>query len=173
MAGGMFRRPMEEKRFLIPVRRRWTLAILPLLAIFYFAAVITLAILRYEIRGVPTDALVLGGVAFFALVMIIQVPFLFTRRVKPEAPEDAAAAYPPESLEPAYAPPAAPMAPPRAAVDDEMLVTAEEKNGLRVLEYSAPAKSHHRGAVYAKAYVPVTKEHVMRVETLAAEGAEL
>ena len=40
-------------------------------------------------------------------------------------------------------------APPAAAApgDDETLVTTESQQGLRVLEYSAPAKSRHRGAV--------------------------
>jgi len=60
-----------------------------------------------------------------------------------------------------------------APADDEKLVTGEMQQGLTVLEYSAPAKSRHRGAVYSKTYVPVTKEHVLRVETLAAEGADL
>lgn len=50
----------------------------------------------------------------------------------------------------------------------EMQVREESWQGMRVLEYSAPAKSRNRGAAYVSAYVPVTKEDVLRVETLAA-----
>lgn len=153
----------EPREFVIEVRRRWTLWILPTLAILYFAFVLALAILRREIAGVPMLYLVLGGVALFVLVILIEFPFFFRRKIPASAPEPKAAAgdWQDEAREP------------RGAVDDEKLMTAETQQGLRVLEYSKPAKSRNRGSVYTKTYVPVTKEHVLRVETLAAEPHEI
>lgn len=152
----------DERPFLIPVQRRWTLLILPILALLYFAFVVWLGVTRTSVRGVSTDVLVLAGLALFLLVAVIEIPFFLRRRPKaepaPERPE-----WQDEPPEPAAAP----------LRDDERLATDETQQGLRVLEYSAPAKSRNRGAVYAKTYVPVTKEHVLRVETMAAEPHEL
>lgn len=156
----------EPREFVIPVRRRWTLWILPTIAILYFLAVVTLAILRREINGVPTQWLVLGGVGLFVLVILVELPFFVRRRIRAE-PEAALPAATPDWQDEAPEPAT------RGAWDDERIATAEEQQGLRVLEYSAPAKSRNRGSVYAKTYVPVTKEHVLRVETLAAEPHEL
>ena len=107
------------------------------------------------------DLLVLSGLAVFLLVAIVEIPF-FLRRRPPKAPEPERE-WQDEPPEP----------PPTVAWDDEKLATDESQQGLRVLEYSAPAKSRNRGAVYAKTYVPVTKEHVLRIETMAAEPREL
>lgn len=157
----------EPREFVIPVERRWTLWILPVLAILYFLLVIALAVLRIQIRGVEPQYLVWGGVALFVIVMLIELPFFFRRR--PPAPE--------------REPPLAPLnestwqdEPAEAgsrAADDELVTTSETQQGLRVIEYSAPAKSRHRGAVYSKTYVPVTKEHVLRVENLSATPDEI
>lgn len=150
-----------SRPFLIPVRRRWTLWILPVLALVYFAVVVALAVLNYKVQGVTMEMLALGGVAFFALVILIELPFFLRRRVREPRAEEA-----PEApfAEPEGAPP---------AVDDEIVMTSETQQGMRVAEYSRPAKSRHPGAVYAKTYVPVTKDVVVRVETLVAEGADL
>lgn len=150
----------DERPFLIPVKRRWTLLILPILAFLYFAFVLWLGVTRTTVRGVSTDVLVLAGLALFLLVAIVEIPFFLRRRPKAEPAPD----WQDE--------PAEPLAPPMLR-DDEKLTTDETQQGLRVLEYSAPAKSRNRGAVYAKTYVPVTKEHVLRVETMAAEPHEL
>lgn len=152
----------EERPFLITVRRRWTLWILPILAILYFAGVMVLNVLDYEIDGLPMDTLVLVGVAFFVLVMLIQLPFFLRRRVR-RAPEP--------RPEPAAGAP--PMAPSNNGWDDELLITRESQQGLQVIEYSAPAKSRHKNAVFTKTYVPVSGAHVLRVETLAADAADL
>src|SRR5688500_4292659 len=77
----------EPREFVIPVQRRWTLWILPTLAILYFLAVIAMAVLRIEIRGLPTQYLVYAGVAFFLLVIVIEFPFFLRRRVRAEEPE--------------------------------------------------------------------------------------
>ncbi|HWH08303.1 MAG TPA: hypothetical protein VNX21_03820 [Candidatus Thermoplasmatota archaeon] len=153
----------DERPFLIPVKRRWTLLILPVLALVYFAFVVWLGATRTTVRGVPMDYLVLGGLAFFLLVAVVELPFFLRRRPPKAAPPPERAEWQDEPPEPVAAP----------ARDDERLTTDETQQGMRVLEYSAPAKSRNRGAVYAKTYVPVTKEHVLRVETLAAEPAEL
>lgn len=170
--------------FLIPVRRRWTLWILPVIASLYFLAVVIIAALNNTInrggvnyrilpRDVSVETLALVGVGLFALVILVELPFLIRRRPKREpAPEPAAA---PADEEPApWAAPAQgaiPAAPPPR--DDELVMTSETQQGYRVIEYSRPAKSRHRNAVFTKAYVPVTKEYVLRVETLVAEGRDL
>lgn len=151
----------DERPFLIPVDRRWTLLILPVLAALYFLFILYLGITRSQVKGVSTDLLVLGGLAFFLVVVLLEIPFFLRKKAK---------AAPPPAREWQAEPPE-PMA--RAAADDERLMTDETQQGMRVLEYSAPAKSRNRGAVYAKTYVPVTKEWVLRVEDLAAEPREL
>lgn len=151
----------EPRQFLIPVRRRWTLWILPILAVLYFAVVVTLGVLNTRIRGVDMDMLALGGAAFFVLVVLIELPFFLKRRPKRAKPEPVAE----DPFTPAEGVP--------LAEDDELVMTAETQQGLRVAEYSRPAKSRHPGAVYAKTYVPVLKDVVVRVETLIAEGADL
>lgn len=155
--------------FVIPLRRRWGLLILPVLCLLYFAGVIALAVLELAVTGIPMDLLVLGGAGLFLLTVLVELPF-FLRRRRPRARTLADA-------EPAYDAPDLQDEPPepraRLPADDELVVTSEQQQGLRVLEYSRPGKSRHRGAVYAKTYVPVTKEFVLRVETLAAEGRDL
>lgn len=150
----------EPREFVIHVEKPWKLWILPFIAILYFALILAMAIFRVEIRNVPTQTLVLIGVAFFVLVILIELPYFMRRRVRTEEP-------------PAPAPTQGAASPLGAAGDDEHVTTNESQQGLRVLEYSAPAKSRNRGAVYAKTYVPVTKEHVLRIENLAAEPSEI
>src|ERR1051325_9701490 len=77
----------EPREFVIPVQRRWTLWILPTLAILYFLVVLALAVLRIEIRGLPSQYLVLAGVAFFLLGMVIQLPFFLRRSIRAQEPE--------------------------------------------------------------------------------------
>ena len=153
----------NPRPFVIPLRRRWVLAILPVVCLFYFAAILYVALRGLKIRGASMDLLVLVGAALFVVTFLVEIPFFLRRRgPRPEEPEPRVD-FQDEPLEPVS----------RVREDDEVLVTAEQQQGLRVLEYSRPAKSRHKGAVYAKTYVPVTKEHVLRVETLAAEGRDL
>lgn len=156
----------DERPFLIHVKRRWTLLILPILALLYFAFIVYLGVTRSEVQGVPMDRLVWGGVGLFALVVLVEVPFFLRRGGEAPTP----APLPERDWQGEPAEPAPMM---RALVDDERVTTDETQQGLRVVEYSAPAKSRNRGAVYAKTYVPVTKEFVLRVENLAAAPAEL
>ena len=163
----------DAREFVIPVRRRWKLWILPTLAILYFVLVVLLAIFHLEVTGISTDALVFLGLGLFVVTILVEFPFLMRRRSREAEPAPMG-----EPMAPAgewQAAPVASAAPVMMAArgDDEKLVTGEMQQGLRVLEYSAPAKSRHKGAVYAKTYVPVNKEHVLRVENLAAEGADL
>lgn len=155
----------DEREFRIHVRRRWTLLILPTLAALYFVFLVVLGVARWRVRGVSNDVLALGGLAFFVLVILIELPFLL-RRSGPRPPE--ASRDEGWQDEPPEPPPSA-----RLDVDDERVSTDESQQGLRVIEYSSPAKSRNRGAVYTKTYVPVTKGHVLRIETIAALPADL
>jgi hypothetical protein len=152
----------EFRPFVIEVRRRWTLWILPILAALYFLAVLLLEILDYRIKGVSTGMLALVGVGLFVLVMLIEIPFLF-RRGAPREPK-------PAKVKKAAA---AAASAPAGRGDDELLITEETQQGLQVLEYSNPAKSRSPNAVYTKTYVPVTKEHVMRIETAVADASDI
>ncbi|HVM45898.1 MAG TPA: hypothetical protein VM582_08185 [Candidatus Thermoplasmatota archaeon] len=152
----------EDRPFVITVRRQWTLWILPALATIYFLAVILLNVLDYRIRGVDNDLLVLTGVGLFALVILIELPFLLRRRPKKEP-----------RIKASPAPVAAPAAESLNGWDDELSITGESQQGLQVIEYSAPAKSRNANAVYTKTYVPVTGAHVLRIETLAADESEI
>lgn len=153
----------EERPFVITVRRRWLLWVLPVLASLYFIAVMVIVLGNYRIRGVSTDMLVLGGLGLFALVILVELPFLLRRRA------------PKRKKEPKEAPPAAGEAAlvGVAGANDEMMVTQESAQGLQVLEYSAPPKSQNPSAVYTKTHVPVTKSHVLRIETLVADVADI
>lgn len=166
---------MEDREYVIHVRRPWALWILPILALLYFAFVVFLAATGQHVRGVPDEYLVWGGLALFVLVLIVEVPLLMRRRERAPAAEASEEPdwTPPETTDeaPAFAPP--PAAAPAEAIDDELVTTSETQKGLQVLEYSRPAKSVNKGSVYAKAYVPVTKEFVLRVETLAADRTEV
>jgi hypothetical protein len=161
----------SEREYVIRVEKPWKLWILPGLAIAYFVVLLALVILRvafvingqqYLVQDIP--GLIWLGAAFFVLVLLIELPFFLRRR--PPAPEP-----PPEERETDLS--SGMMASGVMGVDDERMVTAEQQQGLRVLEYSSPAKSRNRGAVYAKTYVPVTKGDVLRIETLAAEPTDL
>jgi hypothetical protein len=163
------------KDFVIRVRRPWMLLLLPILALLYFVAVLVVAANNYDV-GVPQDLLVWVGVGLFALVILVEVPYFFQRgpRAPKAASAEAVAEAEPVAEAMPYAPPAY-VAPIESSAqwDDERLTTTEVQQGLTVIEWSQPAKSRHRNAVFTKAYVPVTKQHVLRVETLAAEGSEL
>lgn len=154
----------ETRPFLIPVKRRWTLWILPVIAVLYFIGVVVLVSMNYRITGVSNDLLALVGLGLFALVVLIELPFLLRRRPRRAEPD-------PVEAEP-YAE-AAPLAATGAARDDELRTTPETQQGLRVVEYSAPAKSRNRNAVFTKTYVPVTPTHVLRIETLVADASDL
>lgn len=157
----------EPREFVIPVERRWTLWILPALAILYFLLVIALAVFRVQVRGVDTQYLVWGGVALFVIVILIELPFFLRRRPPAPEPEVPLAPLGESSWQDEPAEPGG------AAADDERLTTTETQQGLRVIEYNSPAKTRHRGAVYSKTYVPVSKEHVLRVENLSATRDEI
>lgn len=152
----------ETQPFVIPVRRTWLLLILPILALLYFVGVVVLNILDYRIEGVSNEMLALGGVAFFGLVILVELPF-FLRRSRPRAKKVKAA--------PAAPAPAAPAT--RAPVDDEVVTTDETQQGLRVVEYSSPARSRNANAVYTKTYVPVSGAHVLRIESMVADASDL
>lgn len=152
-----------DRAFVIPVQRRWLLWILPVLALVYFLVVIVLVVQDYELAGVDNATLAMGGAGLFLLVALIQIPFLFRRKVRAPPPTEGWTDEPPAPV----------AAAPRAPADDEILLTEETAQGLRVIEYSTPAKSRNRNAVYTKTHVPVSGSHVVRVETLVADAADL
>lgn len=152
----------EDRPFVINVRRRWTLLILPILALLYFVAIVILYVQDYRINGVDMDTLVLAGVGVFVLVMIIELPFLM-RRKAPKVKRSEKQKL--DILEDRGEAP--------AMRDDEYLTTSESQQGMQVVEYSAPAKSRNVNVVYTKTYVPVTGAHVLRVETAVADAADI
>ena len=160
---GVFVMADEERPFLIPVRRRWLLWILPSIAALYFLVVILLNILDYTVEGVSNDVLVLTGVALFVLVILVELPFFLRRgaeRPAEQAPDPMALLDPSSSSS-------------RNGWDDELIITNERQQGLLVVEYSSPAKSQHRNSVFTKTYVPVSGAHLLRIESLVADSSDL
>lgn len=155
----------NPRPFLIPLRRRWALAILPVVCVLYFALVITLVALDRTVSGLTHELLALVGAGLFLVTLLVEIPFFLRRRAKrvraEPVEERALQDEPPEPL--ARGP----------ALDHEFVTTSETQAGMRVVEYSRPAKSRNRGLVYAKTYVPVAKDVVLRVETPAAEPRDL
>lgn len=158
------------------MRRAWFPITLAVVCVLYFVFVGWLVATNRELAGVSNNTLAVAGLALAIVTLLVEVPY-FLRRAPPRA-----APPPPPSVEepPTYrddlqeepAPLEAPMRVP-TLWDDETRRTTEERQGLRVLEYSAPPKSRHKGAVYTKDYVPVSKEWVLRVETMVAEPRDL
>jgi hypothetical protein len=150
------------------MRSAWLPITLFVISVVYFAVVLLLVATNQAIGGVDNDQLALGGIALFVLSILVAIPY-FLRRTSPKPRVE------PEPLmdDMQDEPMAASDAPRFTGWDDETRTTSEEKQGMKVLEYSRPAKSRHRGAVYTKDYVPVAKEWVLRVETMVAEGADL
>ncbi len=154
------------------MRSAWLPIALFILSVVYFGVVLFLVATNQQVGGVDNDTLALGGVALFVLTILVAIPYFLRRKApKPRAP----APEPAPMMDDMQEEPMASEAPRILgnAWDDETRTTSEEKQGMRVLEYSRPAKSRHRGAVYTKDYVPVAKEWVLRVETMVAEGADL
>jgi hypothetical protein len=151
------------------IRRAWLPITLAVVCVLYFAGVLLLAATNREVTGVTSQQLALGGLALFVVTILVEIPFFMRRRSPRAAPEPA------PMMEDLQDEPVEAEAPRIAAQtwDDEKRVTTEQQQGMTVLEYSRPAKSRHRGAVYTKAYVPVAKEWVLRIETLVAEGRDL
>lgn len=179
---------VPERRFLIPVRKKWKLWIWPVLALLYVAWVMLVVMLPLN-TGVPDQIWVLGGVGLFAFLIFVQLlllPTVKVRRKKQKRARAAAAAAPTEA-EPmmaddsAYAPPVEALieeeravhpVPPQVASDAEFRMTGDEHRGRRVLEVSMPPKTLNPGAVYSKAFVALDEGFVLRVEDLVADATE-
>lgn len=180
----------RDVRFLIPVERKWKLWIPPVLAVLYFAFVLTVLIGQWDLRiANQEEVLVIGGLAVFGVLAVWELLLLPGRRAK-KSKARRGRSPPPRAREPvesepddedainAYAPPPAaerPAAAPSRAqgLDAELVDTGESRNGLAVLEVSVPPKSRHRGAIYSKAFIVVDDRFVLRVEDLVADREEL
>lgn len=129
-------------------------------ATLYFLIVVALGVnlvaipALTRVADLPTLALV--GAALFGLFILVLLVQLVRGRQREEARQVQASAV-------------AVPAPARRRGEDEYVVTSDEHQGLRVIEYSHPPKSQNKGAVYAKCLVPVSREFVLRVEELIAK----
>lgn len=158
----------DERPFRL--RRAWPFWILLGVSLAAFAFLAWLVGSNSVVEGVPTSTLALVVSVLFVVTLLVAIPYF--RRVPDDAPAPEAEPAPVQDYQDEPAPlESAPS--PREAWDDELRRTSEQQQGMSVLEYSSPAKSKHRGGVYTKAYVPVAKEYVLRVETLVAEGRDL
>lgn len=151
------------------MRTAWLPITLAVICVLYFAFVLWLVATNREVSGLSNTTLALLGIVLFVVTIVVQIPFFLRRPAPRAAPEPA------PMRDDMQDEPMATEAPRILAdnVDDERRITDEEKQGMKVLEYSRPAKSRHKGAVYTKDYVPVAKEWVLRVETLVADVADL
>lgn len=135
-------------------------------AILYFLFVLALGINLFAIPAIQSRVrigdLVLAGSVLFVVMALALVVMLFRRRQAFEAIEAETEAEEIRAAESAVVRPR----------DDEVVVTNDSYQGLRVLEYSHPPKSQNKGAVYAKCYVPVARDSVVRLEDLIAREGE-
>jgi hypothetical protein len=134
-----------------------------LIALVYFVwvallgmRIIALPALEPGIR--PADWANFGILLLLILLAILILDAMVAKRRAEALPVNASAAAPAQVA-------------PRTA-EDELLVTAEEWNGRRLLEYSRPAKSAHPVAVYTKCVVPIDARYAIRVEDLIAEARD-
>lgn len=168
----------RERRFLVNVERPWKLWIIPILALLYLVWIVLLVTASVE-TGVEDTVWVYAGLGLFAVLLLIELLLLFTRRAKKQKVARAApmVAERLEEPEPEVDPMArailgTPAAARQRGPDAEIRATMDEHKGKRVLEVSIPPKSANKGAVYAKAYVPVDDAFVLRIEDLVAQRAE-
>lgn len=166
------------RRFVINVERPWKLWIIPVLALLYFVWIVLLVTAKVE-TGVEDVMWVYAGLGLFGFLFFIELLLLLTKKQKVKKVK-VAAAVPAERLEepePAMDPMTAailrtPAASRQRGPDAEIRATSDEYKGKRVLEVSIPPKSSNKGAVYAKAYVPVDDSVVLRIEDLVAQRAD-
>lgn len=167
-----------RRRFVITVERPWKLWIIPVLALAYLLWIVVLISTGIE-TGVEEQMWVYAGLGLFGLLFLIEILLLFTKREKVKKAKVAAAPMVAEELEePAAEDPMAsaimsmPAAARQRGPDAEIRATTDDHKGKRVLEVSIPPKSTNKGAVYAKAYVPIDDTFVLRIEDLVAQRAE-
>lgn len=144
----------------VKARRRSVPGVVLLVALLYFAWVALLGTRVIALPGLePTitlaDWALLGAVLMVVLLLVLLWDYTRVRRGL-AAPQAQATQVPAR----------------HAWVPDELVLTAETWQGRRVLEYSRPPKSGPTAAVYAKCYVPVDGEYVLRVEDLVAQARE-
>ncbi|MHB8587022.1 MAG: hypothetical protein ACYDDF_14430 [Thermoplasmatota archaeon] len=140
--------------------RSWVIWTLPVIATLYFIWVLAVFMQYVRTPSVAFDTWVNGGLALFVIIIVVELLLLIRR--KPAM--DAMAETSEEVAIPPYAAPTAP-APPG---DAEVRATGEQYKGMKVVEVSLPPKSQNRGGIYAKAFVEVSPEIVLRVESLVA-----
>lgn len=169
---------MEQPRGFLLGWRTWTLWLIPVVATLYFVWVLMVGLGNVRTPTVDIGTWVLLGLVIFGVLFVLELLLLVRRKEKDGAPavEPADAG----STIPAYLPPGEAAAngsafappPPRERADAEWIATSEMYRGLRVLEVSMPPKSRNKGGVYAKSYVAVGPDAVVRIEDLVADKAD-
>lgn len=146
----------ESPRFVLGIRRTWVLWILPVVGLLLVVLIVAMSL-----RWIPyiftddMDAWAVAATAILVFIALIEALLMLRRRPKRQAPE------------PVEEAPAS-----QVASDIELRATSESKEGKRVVEASLPPKSLYAGGIYAKTYVPVSSDVVLRVEDLIAFPGE-
>lgn len=149
--------------------RSWTLWFIPVLATLYFVWILLVALGTVKTPSVDLRTWAIAGMVLFGILLLLEILLLLRRK----GPEEAAPVAEPAADETVipYAQPGV-----RAGADKleaEIVATGEQWKGLRVLEVSIPPKSRNKGGVYAKSYVQVAPELVLRVEDLVADRRDV
>jgi hypothetical protein len=163
----------EEQGEFVLHWRAWTIWALPIVATVYFVWLLALYLNYVKTEAITYSTWTNLGLVIFAIVIVCELLLLWRRqptRVASTTPEESGEV----SIQP-YAPynaQAAAVAP-RMATDAEVRATAEQYKGKRVIEVSLPPKSMNKGGIYAKAFIDIEPDMVVRIESLVASREDV
>lgn len=158
----------SQARFLLPWRS-WALWFIPVIATIAFVWILLVALGQVRTPSVPIATWATVGGVLFGVLLLLLILLMIPRRDRAAEELAAASEIPAETVVP-YAPPPRPTT---TKIEAEFVATGEQWKGMRVLEVSLPPKSRNKGGVYAKSYVPITGELVLRVEDLVADRRDV
>jgi len=170
---------MTARRFWLNVPRGFLWGVLAVVLLYFVWLVLIagrIVVIRRRTQFIDPVVWVWVGLGVFGLALLLGVLSIIPSRGRGAAgPRDE---QPLEAIPAAASgyeapPPMASSASHRVRGDVELRVANEDYKGKRVLELSTPPKSVNRGAVYAKAYVPVDEAYVLRIEDLVAERRDV
>jgi len=152
----------------------WKLIVLPVVAVLTLAIVLLFGAGVIDVTTLAPGArvlhVVLVGLVVLLVLLAVELRMLmrtFERTASTVAHEEPAEPLGTQEV-PATPLAAAPPEPAVAGEEIELVHTADEFEGQRVIELARPPKSAHEGAIYATTYVRTNAGFVLRLEEIVA-----
>ena len=169
---------MAARRFWLNVPRGFLWGVLAVVLLYFVWLVLIagrIVVIRRRTQFIDPVVWVWVGLGVFGLALLLGIFAAIPTRGREARRDEAPLEAIPAAAARYEAPPPAPSAAStrRGRGDVELRVANEDYKGKRVLELSTPPKSDHKGAVYAKAYVPVDDAYVLRIEDLVADRRDV